>query len=42
MKIKDLGFGTKLKKGLVLTGKLSWPNGATYRGALKSQKKQIR
>ena len=40
-KLKDSGFGTKKKKGLVLTGELSWPDGSTYKGALKSEKKQI-
>ena len=40
-KLKDLGWGTKKKKGLVLTGNLKWSNGATYRGALKSIKNKI-
>ena len=40
-KLKDLGFGIKMKKGLVLTGTLNWDNGASYKGALKSKKKQI-
>ena len=41
IKLIDKGFGTKIKKGLVLTGNLNWDNGATYKGALKSQKQQI-
>jgi len=41
IKLVDKGFGTKIKKGLVLTGNLNWDNGATYKGALKSQKQQI-
>ena len=40
-KLKDSGFGTKKKKGLILTGKLSWPDGSNYRGALKSEKEKI-
>lgn len=40
-KLLDKGFGTKMKKGLVLTGNLKWSNGATYRGALKSLKNII-
>jgi Uncharacterized protein conserved in bacteria len=40
-KLKDLGYGTKKKKGLVLTGNLTWANGATYKGALKSLKNKI-
>ena len=39
--IKDLGWGTKPKKGLVLRGDLEFQNGAKYSGALKSPKKQI-
>ena len=40
-KIRDLGWGTKLKKGLVLRGDLSFKDGAKYSGALKSYKKQV-
>ena len=40
-KMQDLGFGTKMKKGLVLRGNLSFGNGAKYSGALKSYKNQI-
>ena len=40
-KIQDLGWGTKLKKGLVLRGDLNFGNGAKYSGALKSYSKQI-
>ena len=40
-KIQDLGWGTKLKKGLVLRGDLNFGNGAKYSGALKSYFKQI-
>ena len=39
--MQDLGFGTKMKKGLVLRGNLSFGNGAKYSGALKSYKNQI-
>ena len=41
IKLIDKGFGTKKKKGLVLTGTLSWPDGSNYRGALKSEKEKI-
>ena len=41
IKLIDNGFGTKKKKGLVLTGTLSWPDGSNYRGALKSEKEKI-
>ena len=40
-KIRDLGWGTKLKKGLVLRGDLKFSTGARYSGALKSYNKQI-
>ena len=40
-KIKNLGWGTKMKKGLVLRGDLSFGDGTKYSGALKSYKKQI-
>ena len=40
-KLKDSGFGTKKKKGLILTGELSWPDGSNYKGALKSEKEKI-
>ena len=39
--LQDFGYGTKLKKGLVLRGDVSYDNGAKYSGALKSVKKQI-
>jgi len=40
-KIVNKGFGTKPKKGLVLTGTLTYPKGDTYDGALKSEKNPI-
>jgi hypothetical protein len=39
--LTDYGYGTKPKKGLILRGTLTWENGASYKGALKSIKKQI-
>ena len=40
-KLIDKGFGTKKKKGLILTGTLSWPDGSNYRGAIKSEKEKV-